>query len=92
MERLASPLLLFAGLPAAAAGTLERPRWRSHFLPASTFAIPHALTGLETGANADEREVCRWDGKPGLRRAWEQDQVLATALREPPASRPAAPS
>ena len=57
-------------------------RARQRFLPASTFKIPHALIGLETGAIADEREVFGWDGKPKLRPAWERDQTLGTAMRE----------
>ena len=57
-------------------------RARQRFLPASTFKVPHAVIGLETGAIGDEHEVFRWDGKPKLRAAWERDQTLATAMRD----------
>ncbi|MBK7660457.1 MAG: hypothetical protein IPJ28_15655 [Betaproteobacteria bacterium] len=42
----------------------DEARASERFLPASTFKIPHALIGLETGAVVDEHEVFRWDGKP----------------------------
>lgn len=57
-------------------------RARRRYLPASTFEIAAALIGLETGAMADEREVFAWDGKPKLRRAWERDHTLPTAMAE----------
>lgn len=55
-------------------------RARRGFLPASTFKLPHAVIGLETGAIADAHEVFRWDGKPRLRAVWERDQTFAAAL------------
>lgn len=57
-------------------------RARQRFLPASTFKIPNALIGLETGAIADEREVFAWDGTPKPRVAWERDHTLATGMQE----------
>ncbi len=57
-------------------------RAAERFLPASTFKIPHALIGLETGAVADEHEVFRWDGKPKRFDAWERDHTLPTAMRD----------
>lgn len=61
---------------------LDEARARRRFLPASTFKIPNALVGLETGAIADENEVFRWDGKPKMLPAWERDQTLATGMRD----------
>jgi beta-lactamase class D len=57
-------------------------RAAERFLPASTFKIPNALIGLETGAVADEHEVFRWDGKPRRFDAWERDHTLPTAMRD----------
>lgn len=57
-------------------------RAAERFLPASTFKIPHALIGLETGAVADEHEVFRWDGKPKRFDAWERDHTLPSAMRD----------
>jgi beta-lactamase class D len=57
-------------------------RARRGYLPASTFKIPNAVIGLETGAIGDEREVFRWDRKPKLRAAWEADHTLASGMRE----------
>lgn len=61
---------------------LDEARARRRFLPASTFKIPHALVGLETGAIADEHEVFAWDGSPKPRAAWERDHTLATGIQE----------
>lgn len=61
---------------------LNEARGRQRFLPASTFKIANALIGLETGAIADENEVFRWDGRPKLRRGWERDHTLDSAMRE----------
>jgi beta-lactamase class D len=61
---------------------LDEARARRGYLPASTFKIPNALIGLETGAIADENEVFGWDGKPKPMPAWERDQTLATGMRD----------
>ena len=60
----------------------NEPHARRGFLPASTFKIPNALIGLETGAIADEREVFKWDGRPYPRAVWEADHTLATGMRD----------
>jgi beta-lactamase class D len=57
-------------------------RARQRFLPASTFKIPNAIIGLESGSIRDQHEVFKWDGKPKLRRAWERDHTLDTGMRE----------
>lgn len=57
-------------------------RAREGFLPASTFKIPLALIGLETGAVADGNEVFAWDGKPRWRPAWERDHTLPSAMKD----------
>ena len=51
------------------------------FSPKSTFKIPNALIGLETGVIEGERHVWRWDGAPRRLHDWEQDLDLAGALR-----------
>ncbi len=51
------------------------------FSPQSTFKVPHALIGLETGVIAGEHHLWRWDGTPRRLRVWEQDLDLAGALR-----------
>ena len=58
----------------------DEERARRRFLPASTFKVPHAVIGLETGAIADEHEVFAWDGKPKLRAVWERDQTFRSAI------------
>jgi beta-lactamase class D len=49
--------------------------------PASTFKIPNALIGLQTGViDPSKRE--RWDGTNYDRKEWETDQDLRSAIRE----------
>ncbi len=50
------------------------------FRPQSTFKIPHALIGLETGVISGECHTWRWDGAPRTLKAWEQDLDLGGAL------------
>ncbi|WP_184037693.1 class D beta-lactamase [Chitinivorax tropicus] len=56
-------------------------RAQVRYFPASTFKIPNSLIGLETGAVKDLNEVFRYDGKPRMLKAWEQDMTLAEAIR-----------
>lgn len=49
--------------------------------PKSTFKIPSALIGLETGTIGGERHIWHWDGAPRRLHDWEQDLDLAGALR-----------
>jgi beta-lactamase class D len=60
----------------------DEARARRGYLPASTFKVPNALIGLETGAIADEKEVFRWDGKPRPRPELERDHTLNTGMRD----------
>ena len=60
----------------------DEARARRGYLPASTFKVPNALIGLETGAIADEREVFKWDGRPYPRAVWEADHTLDTGMRD----------
>lgn len=48
-------------------------------LPASTFKIPNALIGLDTGV-IDETTVVKWDGKERWNPKWNQDLSLASAI------------
>ncbi len=57
-------------------------RSMKRFTPESTFKVPHALIGLETGAVRDEYEVKRWDGIIRPFEAWNRDHSLASAMRE----------
>lgn len=52
------------------------------YLPASTFKIPNALIGLETGAVRDEHEVMAWDGIERRVASWNRDHDLASAMRD----------
>lgn len=52
------------------------------YLPASTYKIPNALIGLETGAVRDEHEVMAWDGQKRRVASWNQDHDLASAMRD----------
>lgn len=50
--------------------------------PESTFKMPNALIGLESGAVRDEYEVKRWDGVIREFESWNRDHSLASAMRE----------
>jgi beta-lactamase class D len=50
--------------------------------PESTFKVPNALIGLQTGAVRDEYEVKRWDGVVREFETWNRDHSLASAMRE----------
>lgn len=50
--------------------------------PCSTFKIPNALIGLETGVLKDENTLFKWDGKPQHFKTWERDHTLASAIKE----------
>ncbi len=52
------------------------------YLPASTFKIPNALIGLETGAVRDEHEAVAWDGVERRVASWNRDHDLASAMRD----------
>jgi beta-lactamase class D len=56
-------------------------RCAERFLPASTFKIPNALIGLETGGITDENFVIKWDGIERSIKEWNKDQTLATAMQ-----------
>lgn len=60
-------------------GTVDECRTR--LSPASTYKIPHALIGLETGVvTADTIE--RWDGvRHPRQRKWDQDHTVLSAMR-----------
>lgn len=51
------------------------------FRPESTFKIPNALIGLETGVIEVEHHLWRWDGAPRRLKDWEQDLELGGALK-----------
>lgn len=51
------------------------------FIPASTFKIPNALIGLETGVIKNERQVFKWDGKSRAMKQWERDLTLRDAIQ-----------
>ncbi|MDR3627124.1 MAG: class D beta-lactamase [Ignavibacteriaceae bacterium] len=55
-------------------------RCKKRFLPASTFKIPNALIGLETGVIPDSNYVIKWDGKPKPIKEWERDHTLKSAI------------
>lgn len=50
--------------------------------PCSTFKVPNALVGLESGVLAGPDEVKRWDGTEHSRQALNQDHDLASAMRD----------
>jgi beta-lactamase class D OXA-10 len=51
------------------------------YIPASTFKIPNALIGLETGVVKNEQQVFKWDGKPRAMKQWERDLTLRGAMQ-----------
>jgi beta-lactamase class D len=56
-------------------------RCGERFLPASTYKIPNALIGLETGVIPDSNYVIKWDGKPEPVKEWERDHDLKSAIQ-----------
>lgn len=55
-------------------------RCAERFLPASTYKIPNALIGLETGVIPDSNYVIKWEGKPEPVKEWERDHDLKSAI------------
>lgn len=49
--------------------------------PYSTFKVVNSLIGLETGVVYDENTVFQWDGTPSGIPGCDQDQTLASAIR-----------
>jgi beta-lactamase class D len=49
--------------------------------PCSTFKVPNALVGLESGVLAGPGDVKRWDGTAHSRQVLNQDHDLASAMR-----------
>ncbi|MDB4968576.1 MAG: class beta-lactamase [Myxococcales bacterium] len=48
--------------------------------PCSTFKIPHALIGLETGVLSGADHPMKWDGIQRDRAEWNRDQTLRSAI------------
>lgn len=49
--------------------------------PCSTFKVPNAIIGLDTGVIPDERHVIRWDGVKRRFEEWNQDLDLQNAVK-----------
>ena len=49
--------------------------------PCSTYKIPHALIGLETGVILDQHHVREWDGTRYPVEVWNQDHTMASAVQ-----------
>lgn len=62
-------------------GACNPERAGTRFLPASTYKVPHALIGLETGVIRDENAKVKWDGVKRAIPAWNADTSLATGMR-----------
>lgn len=56
-------------------------RCGQQFVPASTFKIFNSLVALETGVAPDEHFALKWDGVDRGRPTWNQDQDMATAIK-----------
>lgn len=52
------------------------------FSPCSTFKIPNALIGLETGVLTGPDHEMKWDGTKNRRTACNRDHTLRTAIRD----------
>lgn len=59
----------------------NRQRCEQRFVPCSTFKIPNALIGLETGVISGADHTIEWDGRERSRAVTNQDHTLATAVR-----------
>ncbi len=51
------------------------------YSPASTYKIPHALIGLETGAIKDPNTPVPWNGYHYRSQFWNQDHTLYSAMK-----------
>lgn len=51
------------------------------YSPASTYKIPHALIGLETGAIKNPTQLVPWDGNQYWSKHWNQDHSLYSAMK-----------
>lgn len=51
------------------------------FVPASTFQVPLALIGLETGVSSGPDHVIKWDGEEHRYKQWNKDHSLTTAVQ-----------
>ena len=49
--------------------------------PASTFKIPHAIAGLESGVIKSADEVLKYNGSHYAYEVWQRDHTLASAMR-----------
>ena len=50
--------------------------------PCSTFKVPLAVMGFESGVLKDETTTFKWDGKPKLMKGWERDQDARSWIKE----------
>jgi beta-lactamase class D len=50
--------------------------------PCSTFKIPNALIGLQTGVVTGPNDLKKWDGKQRPRKVSNQDHTLASAINQ----------
>jgi beta-lactamase class D len=55
-------------------------RCKQRFQPASTYKIPNALIGLETGVIPDSDYIIKWDGTPQPIKEWARDHTLKSAI------------
>jgi beta-lactamase class D len=55
---------------------------RQALSPCSTFKIPNALIGLQTGAVSGPDDLKQWDGKQRAREASNRDHTLASAINQ----------
>ena len=60
----------------------RRDRCSTRLSPCSTFKIPNALIGLETGVIPDADHVMQWDGKRRSRKVTNRDHDLASAVAQ----------
>lgn len=56
-------------------------RCAERLAPCSTFKIPNALIGLETGVLKDADHLYPWDGAVLWNDNWNRDHTLASAFR-----------
>lgn len=82
----------FAGAKAAGSFVLYDPakdQWiyvnkaqaTTGYIPASTFQVPLALIGLESGALSGPDHVIKWDGEEHKYKQWNKDHSLKTAIK-----------
>jgi beta-lactamase class D len=71
---------VLVSLPTGARQVVHPELAKERVAPWSTYKVPHALIGLETGLLSGPEHPMKWDGITRPRAEWNRDQTLKSAL------------